>query len=93
MAIEYNWTYNCNTVKNVNNKSFEYDIQWILTGNKTSKTANRSGWLNSTPEEIQGEFEGFPIIKDEDYINFIKSSLHGNIGIIKEEIKLELKEE
>ena len=89
--MEFRWGYNCNTVRE--GKTFRYEIQWVLTGWGYGGVANRSGWLNSTPEEIHGEFIGFPEIRDEDYISFIKTSLYGNITRLKDEIREELREE
>tara|TARA_R100000908_G_scaffold47120_1_gene23221 strand:+ start:1805 stop:2074 length:270 start_codon:yes stop_codon:yes gene_type:complete len=89
--MEFRWGYNCVTIRE--GKNFKYEIQWILTGSTTGRVANRSGWLNSTPIEIHGEFTGFPEIRDEDYISFIKTSLYGNITRLKNEIREELREE
>tara|TARA_Y100000114_G_scaffold143557_1_gene151227 strand:- start:823 stop:1098 length:276 start_codon:yes stop_codon:yes gene_type:complete len=90
MALKYEWRYNHKVIKE--DENFKYEIQWILYGITSSDLVTRSGWLTSTPLEIHGEFTGFPNHRDEDFISFIKSKLYGNIGKLKEEIKLELQE-
>jgi len=89
--MQYIWKYNFSTLNE--NNIYSYAIQWTLVGFKRGNKATRTGMVIATPEDIHGTFNGFPRKHDIHFINFIKRSLHGNIGRLKEEIKEELSQE